>query len=588
MSVRKINNLLENKGCVLIVSILTLAGVAGGVGTGSCNRNQQRDSQPDAVRKDTTPPVLRVGDFVVTSGQINDSLQQMQQSGQQLTPDLAGFQMSMQIGNAYNDAIYAKLLADEKVEVPESELRKAAEQAIQDELEKLKYQLIMSRKLAPNGTDADFIKAAQAEGIDIEGARKRIPEIVKSVMEDPSKLAQLKVQAGVKQLLAKYESEVKPTDDELKKGLDGIVAKRILITPEKAGKQSPKERADAVLKEIKAGLSFDAAMDKYSGDAALPGKKMHENVLNLTRNMLQDPVKSALATAKSGDVTGVLEVPEGAAIYRVDKVAPNVPKDFDKQKERLAKEFAQNQAQARLSAKVTAMRKSGGVTWESKAAQAMYELSEVYQINDPAARFAKLKQLFELTKGETLDDEGIRRINALARYRILLAIEQSKAPGSAEFVKDDKIQATEDVLQYFEDSKLRLDFATLLADRKDKRAYESLRFAAERNISALDQLVQAQSTQAQIEALAKRLETLGLMDANQKTELGKIFKDYYEARKLAIEREKQMDAERKKAEEEQRKAQEELKKAKPSARPIPPSPSPSATASGAPSPSPSK
>lgn len=573
---------------MLIVSILTLAGVAGGIGTGSCNRNRQ-DAPEQQVRRDTSPPILKVGDFVVTSGQINDGLQQAAQPGQTLTPDLAGFQMSMLISNAYNDAIYAKLLQDEHVEVPDSELKKAAEQAVQDELEKLKYQLIMSRKLAPNASDADFVKAALAEGIDIESARKRIPEIVKSVLEDPAKAAQLRVQSGVKSLLAKYEAEIKPSDDELKKGLDGIVAKRILVTAEKAGSQTPKAKADSILKEIQAGLSFDAAMDKYSGDAAIPGKKAHENVLNLTRNMLQDPVRAALANAKAGDMTGVLEVPEGAAIYKVEKVAPNVPKDFDKQKERLAKEYAQNQAQAKVAAKVTAMRKAGGISWESKAAQAIFELSEVYQITDPAARFAKLKTLLELTKAESGDDEGIRRMNALAKYRILLAIEQSKAPGAAEFVKDDKLQATEDVLQYFEDPKLRLDMATELVARKDKRAFENLRFAAERNISSLDQLVAAQSTQAQIEALAKKLDAAGLMDATQKAELDKIFKDYYEARKMAIEREKQLDAERKKAEEEQKKAEqqqkkeeEERKKAKPTGRPIAPSASPS------PSPAPTK
>jgi len=378
--------------------------------------------------------------------------------------------------------------------------------------------------------------------------------------------AQLLKQFGPALLTAAQKSKMSVSDADLRRSYDTITAKRILAKTEVPGSQTPEQRLQRAEADLKAGQPFERVMERYSNEAPTPGQKLTDTTVTLTgRDVMTDPNLKPLASLKAGQVSPIVSVPEGKAIYKIVSIKSNLPKDFDKEKAKYQDQYLQGLASAEVQKQMEAFSTnpsnvkivSPGFVVANDYQQIQSGLLGKFKSVDEALRDLAARAKAAAANKEAPD----ARVANLVHYASLEALSRTPNADAAK-LRGERIEAALAILTTSEDYDLRKTLVQLyLEDNKVLEAGEQLLQAASVN-SRYD--AQGQERFYEVNTLLNTLKGKGLAAALQ-TKISEAQKQWLESKRMedaaATQRQKE-EAERARQEAEaQKKAQAAAPKA---------------------------
>jgi hypothetical protein len=441
----------------------------------------------------------------------------------------------------------AKLVAFAKskgLELTVDGAKEAVPGLIDKAIEDTKASLLRSGLIKENATDAEidaFFR--QMNGQDLATAREAEQSRMLAALDNPGQRDVVVASILERLVLEQYAGGVSVTDEQLLKSFENITHKKIEF--------ASKEEADKALAEIKGGMSFEAAMDKYVKTPPPAGKKVSEVTQDLQRRMFStNPDLAPVANLQAGEVSEVIDAGFGTyAIYKVISVKDGKPADYEGKKEQHRTELARALGSMQFRDDHKAFTEGLEVEWVAPGFEVLYKVDEALSGATPmdAAQLnAKLAELEQEAK--TLADSGdliSQRPALLAQYyaneRLFI-----NNPNDKEILTR-RIEVAQKMLQSSESIDLRLELVEQLADLG-------------RGKEAADQLVQA----------ARLNFDTGEVGAKNRQEIGGFLERLREEKTITDEQAKEVEAELKRwadekkrqdeYEAQQKKADEEAKK----------------------------
>jgi hypothetical protein len=527
-------------------------GIAAGMfyGFGASGGQQQG---PTAAQE-MGPPIATIGSFKVYATSVDAAMaQQLSQFGEaaaSLGPEFQARVLAQALQTQLDQGLTLALAEQKGVVLDEKTAIQAYAKEFDNQIQQQRQMLEMTGKLKAGASEQDFIAAMRESqpGFDPEKLKQEQLDKVREALADPARKALVEASIAGLALSEQAAAAIKTTDEDLKADYDTYKIKRITILG-----PNGKAQADKVLAEIKSGLSFEAAMDKYSKDSPEPKKKVSESVTTVVGSTVRSStIYAPLPKLTPGQVSEVAVDGENAAIYKLVSKTSDLPKDFAAKKSDYAKRFAMAQAQKTVGDEIKAFKeKPDQVKWESEGYRVLSQYGDLAnEPNSPASAYEKV----EAAAKKAIESDTLGRRPAIyalfasnsARYSKASAPEKAK-------LADERISAITSVLELLESSDLRLELVDLLAAKKDAAAIEQLMRVAEGN---LDPSTAGQATYSGVDAKLRTLEKAGLANAEQRTKIEEFQATW---RKIKVEADK-AEAEAKKAQAEAEKAAKDAPK----------------------------
>lgn len=561
MSIIQVRNFLEKSGCGLIVAVgMGIVFAVGIIGT-SCSR-MQRANQDEPTQEIY---VAKVGSTTISILELDQSLQarqsqmiqQMSQMGQfeTFTPEEEASQLAQAIYQAVDDALMAEIAKGQGVKVDDAKVKEIATTEIDRSIQALRQSYVEQGKIKADATQAQFEEAFKKESkSDIKLLRDRQLDQVTSGLADPKRRPQIIKDFTRIAVLEKFASAIPLSDDDLKRSRDILTVKRVFVPNSDSNAKATIEKAQA---ELKSGKAFEDVVATYSKDLPEPNKTLKESVQSLPMNsVLADPKLSPVKALKPGETSGVLELSNGYAIYKLVKVQSNAPADFDKKKAELRSQIAPGLAFQKLQSEIQKLRQEGKITWQSKGFELLYEVASVMMDPTTLAGRSPINQYEDILKrSQAAIDEDIvgRRAAIYAAYIASNAVWRSYDEAKKKANLEDRRRVIEQLLSITESPEVRLEFANALIDQRDKAAVEQLTLAASGN-NFYGPL--GQKYHADIDAALARLRKASLID---EADAQKIVAEQQRWIQEKRAEEQQKAEDRKREEEERKKAEAEMK-----------------------------
>lgn len=346
-----------------------------------------------------------------------------------------------------NRAVVADMASKRGLTVSDEDRNKARDKEVDSQILQYKYQLISSGSIKPEATEAEFAEAVESTtGRSLDQWKEQIAGKFNENLQDPAIREGIDFSILSEKLLEAYKKEVKVTDDDLKKGFDTYQFKRVHaeiidmktgqpLTPEEQDEK--RKKIEKALAEIKGGLAFEEAMRRYSEDPLPKGKtdKGEQTVDLAYSNLTFDASYGPLLKMKVGDVSPVIMTSTGPAIFKLYKISPKVPADFEKIKESVREGRIREVATRKLyDDSVEQMKK---VVYESPLFKALVDWSESMSkpeyLADPAAKKKLVQAAFDSIKDMGTDKKMEPRYLTLTLHGMfedlwpLMSAEEQKA-----------------------------------------------------------------------------------------------------------------------------------------------------------------
>jgi len=554
LSISKVHELIQNKGCVWTVSILMILSMVAGSfvmcgGPGSYGGPQTAEAGN---------VVAKVGEHEITDRLIQGELERNSAMFGGLQNIPPADQLQLQAGTLRGmiaSALQLDMAKKYGIVATDEDIEKLVAQNIEQELSQLKMQYMMQNKLKPEATEAEFAELFKKEqGKDLAQAKKEAVERNAQMLKaSPDLRLPLAALAIGQPLLTAIKKDVKLTDEELKKSYDSFVFKRITLS-----KGDATATARKVVDELKGGLSFEQAMDRYTESPADPKQKASAKTEPHSRTELRGfDAYAPLENLKPGQVSDPITIGQSVNIFKLVEIKNELPKDFEKKKEEYRDTQATSVAAAKLQNDLQAAQKTAQITWQSEVYKQLYQYGRVLAENLTPDERAKLEA--EIMKESVrLATEGDPQHAKVAATLAFVSFRNAYEKATAEERKkldEQKADIYEVYLNDNEDPALRMELVAMyFSEKKGPEFFNQLMAAANGNLSLSDE--KGQATFSQINQYISRGKEAKLLDSEQ-------VKQLQEVQKLWVEQKADMDkaaAEAAKAEAQARKEAEEADK----------------------------
>lgn len=544
MSITSARNFMEKSGCGLAVGIVIAASfIFGLMQFGSCGKDQ---NQADQQQQQNVVALAKVGEAVVDLGMVRNyaeaQVQQMVSQGP-VTPKAYADIYGRVVVGVVDQAIIRHLAQTRGIKVTNEELKAFGLKQFETQVEGMKEQLINMGKLKKDSTQQQIDEAfKEAVGQDLASARTSAINQFDQQIADPLQRPSLEYQFLSDKLRTAYQASTKVTDEDLKKNFLTYITKRIAFYNKPGSTEDLTAKAEKVLAEIKGGLSFEAAMNKYSDDPGANGKPKSDSTINLDMGTItyDDSYKSVPAM-KPGDVSGVLQISSGPAIFKIIRIESKIPADFEKQKETLRKNRAELMGSKELTNAMREYLKGDKIAWSSPGAKALFDLVALSVDpdlrGDKKATLAKLKSLYEGTQALSADKELDPKLLTLAKYGTFQSYYDALPAAEQSAMLQKRLEALEAVLVEVEDLSTRMTVARLaLKAKAPSVAATSFLIAVESNAGTTPESEKMYEEQ---KMLRDELVKANALTAEQKTQVDDNLKrwvaDAFEQVKLEAE-----------------------------------------------------
>lgn len=583
MSISTTRNLLEKSGCGVIVAVALGVVMLVGLVAPSCSA----PGQPNA-RESQSPVVMTIGKTDIRSDQLDAVLSTaIQQQEQQMTAFADPNQPSEGITGRDRMSITATTLRrqaeeglvlaiadDLGIEINDDVIMKTQMADMDRRIQDARAQLVSSKKLKPNApqTEVDALFKTEFQNTPAE-IRTRVQDEITQGLTNPGQNLNLRIATASRLLIDRYGKDISPSDEEVKASFDEFVLKSIRFGPKPGLTGSPAELAKKAKEEITKGMSFEAAITKYSVDVAPPDKKLSEVTQNAPRRQLQtSPSLKSVVALKPGMVSEPITGPQGVVLIKVQAINRNLPADFEQMKAIYRRQLIDELASARVAEEREKKRSANLIKWNDLGLKSLYEAQVlVTEISGtPEEQRKELTTFLENLKEPEMKNGVIFSRNAmsLARFLVTEKLYRSSDNVQQQGVREKFVEALTGVLEDTPDPGLRLTMVDQLVAMKSKTAGEQLLNAASENSfygamgltfhaqinTFLETLTKEQlidnTTAEKVKAEQKRWE-------NERTE---ILAELAADKKAREEAEKRLEAEKKAAEEAANKEAEGAKK----------------------------
>ncbi len=456
------------KGCVAFISVgMAMVFLAGVVG--QCTRGSDIGAQQAKAPAST---VVTIGGKPLSGEVVLRMLDTQKAQMAQYMP--SGFPPEQEAGmagqtiNTLLRQVAARAIAEkEKVDLSDAAITKHATEQLDKAVKTEVDRLIGEKKLKANPTAAEVDKAIKESfGQTVTEVRAAQTKNLEESLKDPARKDTLLNSIAEQLLLASYAEKVDASPAAVKRSYDVINAKRIFLINSAATDIAT--QANKIAGELKGGLKFEEAMNKYSQEPAQPGKTVSDNVTSVSGQQLTQEAYAPLASLKAGEVSPPIRTPEGISIYKVLNVKNEAPADFDKKKADYEKTFRETQARQKLDAQVDELLKSGEVRWQNKTIEALYDLGQLSYATDATQRNSKLKKIAVagkegVEKGEPADI----KIGALVYYAALNQLSMTASATERAELAPQLADAVTKLLETTEDYKLRVKLIDAAIEAKN-------------------------------------------------------------------------------------------------------------------------
>lgn len=368
----------------------------------------------------------------------------------------------------------------------------------------------LGTQLKANATDAELDAKVKelAQGQTVEDLYKKQMEEFTKKLADPAEKPLLQAQFGPAAAVEQIKNSLKPDEATVKESFKQFDVKRILI------KGADQAKAKKIYDEIKAGKTFEAAIDQYSDEVAEAGKKKSDRIMPVPLTAIQrsDDLKPIGALTPNG-YTEPVKTPDGLSIFKVMAIKANVPADFDKEKARYMSQWASSEAQGQFQKKIDALKKSTLPKFELKAFEAAFALGKgMMEASDKVS--PEIQKAYDLAKGVSKEEPGaeLAATVALAAFQKIY-----DAPGADKSkLKADRIASLAKFLEFKDNWDLRKEVITDFKDqKKGDDAYNQVLIALDKN-NKYD--ANGQRIYSDIAASFKELQTASLVKPEQEKE----------------------------------------------------------------------
>ncbi len=418
------------------------------------------------AQENTSTPIATVAKFSATSDEIDGIVNSQRNSA----PSFTATDEATSYGQALNnvlDHVYGLAFAASKgLTLDDKAVQEAIPSLWAQQVKTHRDILVQNHKLAPNASGKEFEDAFQKDaGHSLEEERQQFTDNFNTAFSDPQKKELIRSEVANQSLTAQYQAQTNVTDDDLKASYSTVSAQRISFE----GKTGSEGQAlvTKALADIKAGMSFEDAIKKYSTAKAQAGKSITDPI-DISAQIAQYlPEYKPLFKLKQGEVSDPIDMNTGTSIFKIVKITQTLPPDFEKNKDQLRKNFQQQTASTTMMADLEKFKKANPPKWFSPAYQAVYDFNTTIQDPSlaPDKREAKLAEVETEAKNALKGSDG--RVAALAYYAANNALYQSATPDRKKAMAPDRISALNALLQGSESPTLRLELADLYLATND-------------------------------------------------------------------------------------------------------------------------
>lgn len=548
MSISQINKLFQNKGCNIAIScvlgltvVSMFAAYGFGRGCGSATPGQPGQN-----------PIAEVNGVAITAVELDRELDSQFQ-GSELPANFRMQMLASTLRRKISEALILKLAKDQGIEVSTDE---AKSKIIQQQFDTAKMNLISSQKLRPDANQQEFENAFKgAYGRSLIDTRKEMETQIAKFLEEPGGEEKIQGIAAAGIWLEKNKAKYLPTDEQLATDNKTIVIKEISVDATLAGKEKPQAKAEAILKEIKGGLSFEAAMDKYLPKPEDKKKKASD----ITKDVLEsavvvNPDLTPLMTLKPGEMTGVVNDAGTPSIIKI--VRKGLPTDFDAKKAALKDQKAAQEAGKALTAQIDKLANDDNIKWHDEAYHVLFEYSK---LTDPdALKNPDLnKKMLEIVdKALAAQKKGTPFV---AVNVAKLAMDDAIKGLPADKANELKLKVLPEYVTQNPEPDVKIELANLYIDLGKKDETQAALDSAAVGVSA-HQDPSGKMYWAGLNGAIQRAKTKKLIEDTQVADLKKKYEEWQKAFDEAEKARKQAEADAKAEEARRKKLEEELKK----------------------------
>ncbi len=549
LSIAQINKIFQNKGCNIVVSsILGISVIAMlGYGPKSCggaNTNNAEDRQGRTV---VTAGPLKVSSLSIDNVAEQQIQQQMASIAEQFkgnmdmarqlfdTPQMRFGSKTQALERFINEGLALKLAQAQGIDLSDDSVKK---QIVQAATQSYHDTLMQQGKLKPGASQLEFETAFK------DASKRNFSDQIKDITTELDKrlsgTGKEEVEASVvlPMLIERYKAKFQPTDDQLKKTYDTYTVKRITINSASAAEGAP-AKAEKVLKEIKSGLAFEQAMQKYSNEPPPPGKKLADVTTDVAgASIALDPQLKLLESLKPGEVSGVAETTAGTVIYKLIKKTSTVPKTFEQDKARLRNDYARQEAQKQVGEDIKKLDTPENVKWESDGYHVLHDLARLQDsANTAPDKDKQMLALVDRALSAQSDPVGADVAISVAKA----AMDAAWASASADAKKTlqpKRIEVLTAYATHMPDVRTKIELVDALLEAKDPQAGPALIDAAQTNSVHTDS--QGQGAWSSIQGDKLKMTHLGLLKLEEVKQIDDLFaqwtKDYKAQQALDAER----------------------------------------------------
>lgn len=321
-------------------------------------------------------------------------------------------------------------------------------------------------------------------GVTVENAKAQMAQRLQAAMDDRSQWQLLQSDMASDKLRKKIEATIDTSDEAVRRSYDQFTFEQIYF--EAKNSDDAETRAREVLNKIKAGMDFKEAMDEFSDNRPADKTKKPSDQPPQVQDRLsiqQAQTYASILDLKPGEVSDVVPLPTGAAIYRLLKVEPKVPEDFDKQKVLRAKTMKDSLAIAKQNERIEEAKKNAKIEWVSDSYRLLNEYDEIVQptgkrykeLSSPdkkSEKVAALKQIFD-SLAETTDSPELAALLRFACFNQLDALTPSGT--ERELLDQQRLQVYSDVANFVFSPSFKLEYvAVLIAAKNGEEALRQL------------------------------------------------------------------------------------------------------------------
>lgn len=528
MSITNTRNFIEKWGCGTIVGIGLGVVMIGGLftsgtcsGLGGSNPNDPTKPQTVLAEVSGTPIYLET-----VSDTVQRQLANFQMSDQGADPQMTAQAWASAIGEQVTAGAMRASAKKYQITVSpadiDAEINKQIAAQFDMQVEQTKQALIQQGTLKSTATPAEVeAELKKLTNKDLATLRKEFSDNNKAMLTDAAVRSQTETNVLAQRVQEAIGKTKTISDADLKASYETFNTKRIIKYFDPAKDQFGE--LERIRKEIEEGkLTFEQAMDKYTDDPPVDGKKSNQKVTYERRNLDFDPAIGVIKDLKPGEMTAVLNTSSGPAIYRLDTKGTRLPSDFETKKETYRDAYRKEMSQRWAFDELEGYRKGEGITWKSSTAKALFEWiiarSDTKLASDREALKKRYRDLYDALKSGTDTIVGPDMVS-YARFGVYSAWYGSLNEEELKAARDERIEELGLITQTDPHLDTKLELATLAIEaRKGDIAFQALKDVALVNAGATPS---AESRHKRVVDLKNRMVALKLMDEAQTADLDK-------------------------------------------------------------------